>query len=102
MNKNYNFSLVDRFEALKRSLDYPTSRYTPYVITECLSEERLEHIEALKRDLKDRLILAPAFVSPKDIYLFLKANSKAVILFEDELLSRRVEYVRVLEGAVCS
>ena len=102
MNTNYNFSLADRFEGLKRSLDYPTSRYTPYVIADCLNEELVEYIDKLKKDLKVRLIVAPAFASPKDLYLFLKENSKAVILFEDELLSRRIEYIRVLEGAVCS
>lgn len=102
MSKKFNFSLADRFGALKRSLDYPTSRYTPYIISACLSEEKLEHLETLKKDLEDRLIVTSAFANPKDLYLFLKTHSKAVILFEDELLSRRVEYIRVLQGAVCS
>lgn len=102
MSKDIKISLTDRFAALKRNLIYPMSRYTPYVISDCLSENRFELIQLLKNDLKDKLIVAPAFENPKDLYLFIKRNSQNIILFEDELLSRRVEYIRVLQGAVCS
>ena len=102
MSVHIAITLQEKYNFLKQELEGKSKRYYPFVISEGLLDEKEQILKQLKSELQDNLILAPTFASPKDLFLFIKSFPDSILLFEDEILTRRIEYIRVLEGAICS
>lgn len=91
--------MQDIFESL--TFNFSTPLRASNILTDCLEEERARYLDHFLKE-QPQIIHAPAFGSSKELFAFLKANQQAAIYFEDEILSKRIEYVRLLEGAICS
>ncbi|WP_160070199.1 hypothetical protein [Sphingobacterium bovisgrunnientis] len=96
MNK---LTLHDIFESLTFNFRIPMR--ASYILTDCSDEERAKYLAQFLKE-QPQIIHAPAFASPKELFDFIKANQQASLYFEDEVLSKRVEYIHVLEGAICA
>lgn len=99
--KDLVITLKDRFDSMYFNLNMPIRRMTPYIVTSSLEIKRAELLaEFIQKS--DGIIIAPLFYRPVDLFFFLQTNHNKIIFFEDDILSRRIEYIRVLQGAVCS
>lgn len=96
MNK---LTLQDFFESIKFNLSIPI-RYS-CILSNCLEVERTKYLDDLLIKQLE-IVKSPGFAKPKELFDFLKANHKRVLYFEDEILSKRIEYIRLLEGAICA
>ena len=96
MNK---LTLQDFFESIKFNLSIPI-RYS-CILSNCLELDRARYKdEFLNNHLE--IVKSPSFAKPKELFDFLKANQNRALYFEDEILSKRIEYIRLLEGAICA
>lgn len=92
-------TLQDFFESLAFNLSTPM-RFS-CVVSNCLEVERAKYFDELLNNHLE-IVKVPAFASPKELVDFLKAHHNLVLYFEDEILSKRIEYIRLLEGAICA
>ncbi|WFB62122.1 hypothetical protein PZ892_10560 [Sphingobacterium sp. WM] len=96
MNK---LTLQDFFESIKFNLSIPI-RYS-CILSNCLELDRARYKDELLNNHLE-IVKSPSFAKPKELFDFLKANQNRALYFEDEILSKRIEYIRLLEGAICA
>ncbi|HAK28421.1 MULTISPECIES: hypothetical protein [Sphingobacterium] len=96
-----DITLQDRFDSMYENILSPRRRYTSYIISSFLQEEKFMLYERFKAKLGN-LVVAPKPDSPKALFEFLQRHNKDLIIFEDEILNGRIEYIDVLSGAICS
>lgn len=94
----YKLTLHDIFESLTFNFRIPMR--ASYILTDCSDEERAKYLAQFLKE-QPQIIHALAFASPKELFDFKKANQQASLYFEDEVLSKRVEYIRLLESVIC-
>ena len=92
-------TLQEFFESLAFNFGTPM-RYS-CVLSNCLDVERAKYLNELLNNHLE-IVKAPAFTSPKELVDFLKANQNRALYFEEEILSKRIEYIQLLEGAICA
>ncbi len=97
-----NISLEDRVAAMFRDLQLPPARFTPYIYADYLMEERSALYLKHKSLNNSTFIYCDTIISPKALFEFLKLNSSARVVFEEDLLTKRKEYIDVIAGAICS
>ncbi|WP_254527509.1 MULTISPECIES: hypothetical protein [unclassified Sphingobacterium] len=92
-------SLENIFDSLP--FNFKTPMRLSYVFTDCFEVERSKYLSQFL-SVQTGIVPAPSFVSPRELFEFLKAHHQMSLYFEDEILYKRIEYIRLLEGAICA
>jgi hypothetical protein len=90
---------VDRIELLLSFFHMQIAKC--YIITGIGEIEKKVFVKKLSEVLDDTLHLVK-IKSPKSFYDTLAQNTKRTLLISDDILSKRKNYIDLLEGAVCS
>lgn len=72
-----------------------------FILSGLDDSNRPKMLKRVKELYPDSMVV-PSQLSPKDFYFLLKSNRTATVIFDSDILSRRKEWISLLEGAVCS
>ena len=87
----------DNFADIPKRLD----RLFPQIITEMDNEDRIILFQDIEKDLEPYITLE-SIESPKQLYDYFFQNRNETIIIKADILTKRKNYLNILEGAVGS